>query len=316
MPRDVKILDRQYFPAGTLVIQQGTFGNKAYVIESGEVEVFVNDAHGNPVAIGTLGPKDMFGEMAVVREERRSANVRTTKDSVLIIVSAHEFHESMTASGNFFSRIMSMTTQRMKDTSTKLMKKERKLAAIEKAAPMSLKNVALNVSKVEEVKVRQEVRVVDKKLVKAGTLVIEQGTVGNTAFLIESGRVQVFKVGENGAEIPLAELGAKALIGEIGALSNKPRNASVRALEDTVLIPVSASELQVIMSTSDDLYKNLFGMIVDRLKDGHRKVFGKEPAAEVSPELKMSAKAQEDPENRGVAVMDKLKSLLEKSQDK
>lgn len=275
MPRNIKILDRQFFPAGTLVIQQGMFGNKAYVVESGEVEVFVNDAHGNPVIITQLGPKDMFGEMAVVREDRRSASVRTTQDSVLIVVSAHEFHESMKTSENFFTRVMNMTTQRMKDTSMKLQKKERKLAVIEKAAPLSLKNVALNISRVEEVKVKQEVRVVDKKLVKAGTLVIEQGTIGNTAFLIESGRVQIFKAGADGAEVLLAELGAKALIGEIGALSNKPRNASVRALEDTVLIPVSASELQVIMSTSDDLYKNLFGMIVDRLKDGHRKVFGK-----------------------------------------
>ncbi|MBI3441475.1 MAG: cyclic nucleotide-binding domain-containing protein [Proteobacteria bacterium] len=276
MARNIKILNREFFPAGTLILEQGTTGNRAFVIESGKVEVFAQDSHGTPVIIAELGPEAMFGEMAVVADGTRKASVRTKEDTVLITIHAHEFRQSMQTSESFFKNVMRLSKERMQDMGMKLLKKERKLAMIEKTAPLTLKNVSLNVAQGGQVQVKQEMLTVDKKFFPAGTIVIEQGTVGTNAFLIESGRVQVFKKDASGQEAVLSELGAKALIGEMGALSNKPRRASVRTIEDSVLIPISAAELQVVMGISEDLHKTLVGMIVNRLKDTHQKLFGKD----------------------------------------
>jgi len=117
---------------------------------------------------------------------------------------------------------------------------------------------------------------VDRKRVPAGTLVIKQGTMGTDAFLIESGTVEVFLEDAGGHKTILAELGAKAIIGEISALANKPRSASVRALQDTVLIPISAADLREIIETSDGLHTRMIKMMLNRMNDARRKLFGGE----------------------------------------
>ena len=68
-------------PAGT-VFEQGDDGNEFYVIELGHATV-VRDGQ----AIATLGPGDGFGEIALLRECRRTATVRATTALTLCTLS-------------------------------------------------------------------------------------------------------------------------------------------------------------------------------------------------------------------------------------
>jgi CRP-like cAMP-binding protein len=72
--------------AGTVVVRDGDLGDEFFVIESGTAEV----THaGAPVA--KLGPGDFFGEVALIREERRTATVTATSPLVLIVMSGSSF---------------------------------------------------------------------------------------------------------------------------------------------------------------------------------------------------------------------------------
>ncbi|MET0712192.1 MAG: MFS transporter [Jiangellaceae bacterium] len=62
-------------PAGHVVFNQGDFGDRYYVIESGEAEV-VGDGH----VVATLGHGEGFGEIALLRRIRRTATVRATSE--------------------------------------------------------------------------------------------------------------------------------------------------------------------------------------------------------------------------------------------
>lgn len=318
MARHIKILDRQFIPAGTTIIEQGDMGNRAFLIERGKVEVFVKDAKGNVVILGELGAGAMIGEMAVITGGKRSASVRAIEDSVLVTITARELRDSM-GSESFFHRVMRMTRERMEDTSMKLMKKERKLATIEKKAPLNLKSATT--SRSEAVSVNEDTVVVDKKMVSAGTTFIEQGTMGTTAFLIESGRVEVFVRDETGREVIITTLGPKSLVGEISLLANKPRSASVRALEDTVMIPVSADDLRDIVGTSEGLHKTMVNMMVNRVKGLHGKLLGRPMSADaetvvqtaIGNATQRSADAAKNAPQKGNAPgLDKLKDTLEK----
>lgn len=65
-------------PAGSWVIRQGEVGDRYYVIDRGEVDVFVDDAH-----VRHQGPGSVFGEIALIRKVPRTASVRATTDLLL-----------------------------------------------------------------------------------------------------------------------------------------------------------------------------------------------------------------------------------------
>jgi MFS family permease len=66
-------LTRFELPAGESVFEQGDLGDDFYVIEQGQADVV-----GNGRLIGTLGPGEGFGEIALLRACRRTASVRAT----------------------------------------------------------------------------------------------------------------------------------------------------------------------------------------------------------------------------------------------
>ncbi|MBN1962412.1 MAG: cyclic nucleotide-binding domain-containing protein [Deltaproteobacteria bacterium] len=70
-------------------------------------------------------------------------------------------------------------------------------------------------------------------------VIIREGDVGDSMFIISSGRVKVTKVAETGNELVLAYLGDGAFFGEMALIGEAPRSASVIADEETVLFEVS-----------------------------------------------------------------------------
>lgn len=69
--------------AGDHFFREGDTGNAVYVLQSGRVEV-VRDWHGESIDLGTLGPGDCFGEMALIDFQPRSASVRAIDDTCSI----------------------------------------------------------------------------------------------------------------------------------------------------------------------------------------------------------------------------------------
>jgi CRP-like cAMP-binding protein len=76
---DVTVLK---YKKGEQIIKQGDYGISIYLIMNGYVEV-VRESDGADVALGTLGPGAIFGEMIFLNKgvEVRSASVRAIQDS-------------------------------------------------------------------------------------------------------------------------------------------------------------------------------------------------------------------------------------------
>ena len=69
------------FEAGTTLVREGDFGHGAFAILSGTADVVHDDG-----VLRSLGPGDMFGEIAVLSGGRRTASVVATTDMTLISV--------------------------------------------------------------------------------------------------------------------------------------------------------------------------------------------------------------------------------------
>jgi CRP/FNR family transcriptional regulator len=74
--RIANLMTVRRFDAGTVILQQGTSAVTLYLILDGEVRVTRQpEDGGTAIALATLAPGDVFGEMAVLDEETRSSSI-------------------------------------------------------------------------------------------------------------------------------------------------------------------------------------------------------------------------------------------------
>lgn len=70
---------------------------------------------------------------------------------------------------------------------------------------------------------------------RAGEIIFRQGYPSDDAYVIDSGKVEIFTENPDGTETRIATLDAGQMFGEYGPLDEAPRSASARALGDTTL---------------------------------------------------------------------------------
>jgi CRP-like cAMP-binding protein len=71
-----------------------------------------------------------------------------------------------------------------------------------------------------------------------GTVIFTEGEAGTTAFVVELGKVRIYKTRE-GRQIELGEVRRGGIFGEMALIDDQPRMATAEAVEETtcVLIP-------------------------------------------------------------------------------
>lgn len=110
-----------------------------------------------------------------------------------------------------------------------------------------------------------------KKLFSAGDLVFREGDLGDEAYIIEKGRVEIF-VGEEDAPTPVAVLGVGEIFGEMAIVDFATRAASARVLEDCELTVVSQEQLSERIDTADPIVRLLISMLIKRNRENlHKK---------------------------------------------
>lgn len=83
----------RHFQPGEIIFLSGTSGDEAYLIRSGQVQIY-DRLDGQDITHAHLKPGDIVGEMALVDGRRRSASARATGPvDVVVIPRALFLHE-------------------------------------------------------------------------------------------------------------------------------------------------------------------------------------------------------------------------------
>ena len=80
-----KHLERKTFRAGEIICREGEEGDALYIIGKGQVAVVTgNEELGLEVELARLRSGQVFGEMAILTREKRSATCRAVEDTVAL----------------------------------------------------------------------------------------------------------------------------------------------------------------------------------------------------------------------------------------
>lgn len=96
-------------------------------------------------------------------------------------------------------------------------------------------------------------RVVEERLVPAGTAVFKRGDPGDSFWVVLAGKVRVFRSDDQGVEITLSELGPGQSFGEVALLTGEARSASVATLEETQALVLTKEQFEQVLKSHPEV---------------------------------------------------------------
>jgi len=112
------------------------------------------------------------------------------------------------------------------------------------------------------------------RTVEKGEMIIRQGEVADTIFIIIAGRVKVYMSDEPDTprEVIVSTLGAGDFFGELSLFDQEPRAANVAALERTHVQTLSHETFQRVIEESPDIARKVMATMAARLRHADRQI--------------------------------------------
>jgi len=228
LPKDTRLdIARRLTPvrvgAGQAVFHQGQPGDAFYLVQQGEADV-LRSRDGTEEILRRLGPGDYFGEIALVGHTARTATVRAVGQLRLLALRKGDF-ERMLAPHLALS-----------DHVDQAIRESDNLRALPLLA-------ALPSSELHALGAQLR-----RERFPTGAVVVQQGDVGTTFYIIQSGQAEAVSETDAGTR-RLAVLGAGDYFGEIALLLNVPRSATVRALTPLEVRSLDREGFEALLSS-------------------------------------------------------------------
>jgi ATP-binding cassette subfamily B protein len=222
----------RFYSFGETVCNAGESADGLFVIKSGSVRIFTEE-HGKEISMGVRKDRDVFAELAMLREYRHESSVRASVKSELLFIprgvivpllarnpSAQAFVTSYVAinsAGGFVARLFDLR------------------------------------GKVSKAEVEEFVRSVGVKRVGAGKEILKQDSrEDRRLYVVRAGEVRIVRK-EEGAEYTLATLRQGEIFGEKACLMRQEQMASVVATTDTALLVIPEKTVHFILERNPKL---------------------------------------------------------------
>ncbi len=108
------------FPAGVRVFHEGDHSDACYLVRKGDLRVTREHPDGRAIALATLGPGDIFGELAMLDGEARSASVETLSDSELLALPAADVRRLLADHPGISVKLIAALTRRLRETNERV----------------------------------------------------------------------------------------------------------------------------------------------------------------------------------------------------
>ncbi len=108
------------FGAGEIVFREGDQSNTCYVVRSGHARAVREHADGRQIALATFGPCDIFGELAMFDDERRSATVEAIDPLDVLAILGPDMRRAMLNRPQLAVSLAASLSRRLRMTNERL----------------------------------------------------------------------------------------------------------------------------------------------------------------------------------------------------
>ncbi|MFM2111503.1 MAG: hypothetical protein RLZZ271_163, partial [Pseudomonadota bacterium] len=119
---------------GELIFSEGSTGQTAYIVRSGEVNVVKHAGAQGQVVLKTLGAGELFGEMALITSNPRSASVLAGTDVELEVLDRQTFSNKVRIDPEFSVQMVRRLAAMVPDTQARLLQHFEQTSATQQAA--------------------------------------------------------------------------------------------------------------------------------------------------------------------------------------
>jgi len=212
---------------GEVIIEQGDEGDNFYIIDTGEVEVYVNGEK-----MVTIGEGGSFGELALIYGLPRAATVKASSASDV---------KCWGLDRDSYRRILMGSTIRKRKMYEEFLSKVSILDNLDKWERLTVAD-ALEPTSFED-----------------NEVVVKQGEQGNDFFIIAEGTAVVTQTRSEGVEDPeqveVGRLGPSDYFGEIALLLDRPRAATVTARGPLKCVKLDRGRFERVLGPCSEILK-------------------------------------------------------------
>ena len=232
---------------GEVVIERGEYANSVFSVLEGEVGLQPDPD--NPQEMVRLGPREFFGELALLSGRRRTRTVLATAPSLLIEVD--------------------------RNTMVRLVRSVPEIRQVIDSAAIIRYLKVFFASDIDDAVLAEVARTATVVEFKPNEVLIEEGAHDDSVYFIRSGSVTVSnRIG--GKDIISAYVPAGNYVGEMAMLMQAPRSATVKAAVATVAIRIDSATFRALLDRLPELRRKVETKLQERLIQRERLELGQQ----------------------------------------
>ena len=207
------------------IIVQGDIGDVFYLLEEGFVDVYVKKG-GNEIKVHTYKPGDAFGELAIMYNAPRAATCRAQGPCKLWALDRVSFKVIVVAAA-----------MQKRETYKGFLQQ---VPILESLTEMEIMTLADSLA---------EEKFAD------GVTICTQGDEGDYFYIVKEGNAVCYQADSTGGQKVVANLAPGNYFGEIALLTSKPRQATVKAKGNLVVLSLDRATFTRVFGSMDDILK-------------------------------------------------------------
>ncbi len=230
-------------PVGEFVVREGEAGQSFFFVASGQLRVFATDGLGRHTELAQLGEGAVFGEMALLSAQPRTASVGCLSDVDLFEVGKQSLATLADELGAVAVALHGFTRERL-------------LGNLMATSPLF--------KPFNRMQQRDLLRRFTSHDVAPGTVVISEGEDGRGLFVVLSGELEVSRRASDATTVPLGALKTGDVFGEMSLLRHGKTTATVAAQRPATVLFLAREYVDRIVAGVPEIKAYLEALAEDR----------------------------------------------------